>query len=273
MLFKLIKHEIRHSARYTMAIYAAVACVAAVMGLSLLMDSAFIGSLGCFALFITGIACVIVTLVSVVKNFYDTLYSRQGYLTFTLPVKCSTLLVSKVLVSFMWIVLSFIIMALTYVLIFFYAKERTGEIMDTLLGAISVSGILEMLPSGTVIAQFLVVVAILAILTILTYVGYVYFAVTVANTRALQAHPKFYGGLIFFTVFLFVNTVSNYLTTIVPLTFNVSYEKVYFAFHNMGYQADTLVTYGIGGTIFSALVALGLLFATGYIMENKVNVK
>lgn len=273
MLFKLIKHEIKHSVRYTLSIYCAVIAVAVVMGLSLLADSTVIGSLGCFALFITGIATVVVTLVSVVKSFNDTLYSRQGYLTFTLPVKCSTLLFSKVLVSFLWIVVSFVIMASTYILIFFYAKERTEGLLDTLVGAISVSGILEMLPSGKIIVQFLLVASLMAVFTILTYVGYVYFAVTIANTRALHAHPKFYGGVVFFAVFLFVNTISNKLTLALPLTFNVSYEKVYFALHNMSADADALITYGVGGTIFSFIVAIGLLLFTGYIMEHKVNVK
>ena len=60
---------------------------------------------------------------------------------------------------------------------------------------------------------------------------------------------------------------------VLPLTVNVTTEKVYFALHNMQYQANTIFTYGIGGTIFSSLVALALLFATGYFMEHKVNVK
>jgi hypothetical protein len=41
----------------------------------------------------------------------------------------------------------------------------------------------------------------------------------------------------------------------------------------MGYESDVLFSYGIGGTLFSGLVAIGLLFATGYIIENKVNIK
>ncbi len=273
MLFKLIKHEIKHSARYTITVYAAVLCAIAVVGLSLLFNSGIMGFVSCLALYVVGFAAVAVTLVSVIKNFYDTLYGKQGYLTFTLPVKCSSLLVSKVLVSFFWIIVSFLLMALTYVMIFFYAKQSTGDLVDTLSSAISVSGIMEMLPKGIVVIQFVLILAAIAILTVFTYVGYVYFTVTVANTRALQAHPKLFGGIIFFSVFAVVNAIGNKLTMVLPLTVNVTTEKVYFALHNMQYQANTIFTYGIGGTIFSSLVALGLLFATGYFMEHKVNVK
>lgn len=273
MLGKLIKHEIRHSARYTMSIYMAVAALVAIMGLALITKTTWIGLMGCMALYITGIAAVIVTLVSVIKNFYDTLYGRQGYLTFTLPVKCSTLLISKVIVSFMWIIISFIVMVLTGVLIFLYAKQRTEGTFDLFGDALAISGLLEMLPSGVVVAKFLIVMGLLAVITILTYVGYVYFTVTLANTRALQAHPKLFGGIIFFVLFLVVNIISAKLTEIIPLTFNVTSENAYLAFENMSMAENVILSYGIGGTIFSGIVAVVLLFATGYIMEHKVNLK
>ena len=273
MLGKLIKHEIRHSARYTMAIYGAAFAAMAVTGISLLIDSGWLGAVSCGILYVIGFAAVVTTLVSIIKNFYDTLFARQGYLTLTLPVKGSELLISKVLVSFMWIVASFTVMGLTLYVIFLYGKERSGGTMDSMWEIISLSGILDMLPSKAAIIEFIVVVVILAIATIITYVGYVYFTVTLSNTRALQNHPKLYGGLIFFGIMSFVNTLGNKLTEYLPLTINVSTEKVFIAFSQMGTEPDVLISYGVGGTIFSGLVAVGLLFATGYIIENKVNIK
>ncbi len=273
MLGKLLKHEIKHSARYIMAIYAAVLAITAITGFSLVINSGVLGVLGCFALYIVGFAAVVVTLVSVIKNFYDTLYSRQGYLTLTLPVKCGQLLFSKVLISMMWIVISFLLMGLTFYMIYIYGRERSGGTADSIWSIISMSGILDMLPSVATILQFILVAAIMAIATILTYVGYVYFTVTIANTRKFQNHPKLFGGLVFFLLTMVVNTVSNKLTEIIPFTLNVTSEKIYFAFTTMGEAEGALFSYGIGGTLFSGLVALGLLFLTGYIMEHKVNIK
>lgn len=273
MLGKLIKHEIKHSARYTMVIYAAVVAAIAVMGLSLLTGSTWLGVVSCFALYVVGFAAVVVTLVSVIKNFYDTLFSRQGYLTLTLPVKGSTLLISKIIVSFLWIIVSFVAMGLTFLVIFYYGKKQSNGAIESLWSVISMSGLLEALPSASVIIKFVAVMVVMAIATIITYVGYVYFTVTLANTRLLQNHPKLFGGLIFFGIVMVVNTISTKLTEVLPLTVNVSTTSVYFSFTQMGYEADVLLSYGIGGTIFSALVAVGLLFATGYILEHKVNLK
>lgn len=273
MLGKLIKHELRHSARYTMSIYIAVIVLSAVMGLSLLSSSTFLGVMSCFALYVAGFVAVIVTLVSVIKDFYDTLFGRQGYLTLTLPVKCSTLLISKVIVSFIWIVASFLLMVLTLVMIFFYAREKSSGYFTMISDAISLSGILEMFPSASTVISLLIVAALWAIITIFTYVAFVYFTVTVANTRALQSHPKVLGGLVFLCIFSFNNTVGNILTRYIPFTFNVGNDRVYFAFEQMGKAEEALLSYGVGGTLFSGLLALGLLFLTGYILENKVNLK
>lgn len=273
MFGKVIKNEIRHSARYNLVIYCVALAASFIMGISLITDSTGIGVLSCFALYIIGIVTVVVTLVSVIKNFYDTLFSRQGYLTLTLPVKGSTLLLSKVLVSFLWIIVGFAIMASTLVLIFIYVRHRSAEEIDIIKGLISSMGFLELLPSAAVIAEVIIVLALIGISKMLTYVGYIYFSVTVANTKQLQSHPKFFGVLTCFVIMLFTTRISNILTEKAPLTFFVTSEKAFFAFEKMGAVNGALLSYGVGGTIFSALIALGLLILTGYIIENKVNLK
>lgn len=273
MLGKLLKYEIKHSARYTAAIYIATLAFAAVSVIALFFNSTWLGVMSCFMLYFAGIASVIVTLVSVIKNFYDTLYGKQGYLTFTLPVKCSTILLSKLIASVLWIVVGFLVMGATLMVIFFYAKDKSAGIFDTFIDAFAISGIMEYLPSGLVVAEALIVIAILALMTVVTYVGYVFFVVTVANIGRFQSHPKLFGGLVFLGIFTLVNTVGNLLTEKIPLTFNVASDRVFFAFANMFSVEGTLLSYGIGGTIFSAVVAVGLLVLTGYIMENKVNIK
>ncbi|MBQ6600996.1 MAG: hypothetical protein IIX36_05075 [Clostridia bacterium] len=273
MFGKLIKHEIRHSGRYNLVIYIVALAVVLVMGLSLITESTALGTVSCIAIYLTGMVTVIVTLVSVIKNFYDTLFSRQGYLTLTLPVKGSALLASKVIVSFIWIILGFFIMALTWLAIFFYVRQKTEADLDVIKILLMDSGLLELLPSGAVLAKVIITVAAIAITTILTYVSYIYFAVTVANTRSFQSHPKLFGGLTFFAVFFVISRLNNILTQKAPLTFFVTSEDAFFDFLPMGSVEGAFFSYGVGGTIFTGLVALGLLFVTGYIIEHKVNIK
>lgn len=273
MFGKVLKNEIRHSARYNLTIYAVALAASLIMGLSLVFDSAGIGIASCFALYIIGILTIVVTLVSVIKNFYDTLFSRQGYLTLTLPVKGSMLLLSKVLVSFLWIIVGFLIMASTLMLIFFYVRQRTEVEIGLIKGLIEDMGFLDLLPSGAVIAEVIIVLIILGVSKMLTYVGYIYFSVTVANTKQFQNHPKLFGVITFFIIMSLTSRVSDYLTMKAPLTFFVTSQKAFFSFDVMGSLNGALLSYGVAGTIFSALVALALLVLTGYIIENKVNIK
>lgn len=273
MFGKLIKHEIRHSGRYNLVIYLVALAITLVMGVSLLTESTALGTLSCFAIYITGFVTVVVTLVSVIKNFYDTLFSRQGYLSLTLPVKGSELLLSKVLVSFLWIIVGFLIMVLTWVSIFLYVRQQTQDDLDVIKILLFDSGLFDLLPSGAVIAEVVVVFAAIALTKILTYVAYIYFAVTVANTRSFQNHPKFFGGITFFAVVAVISKINNFLTEKAPITFFVTGEKAFFDFAPMGSVDGAFVSYGVGGTIFTGLVALGLLFATAYIIERKVNIK
>ena len=273
MLGKLIKHEIKNSARYVMAIYFAAAAVCAFMLLGMLAKVMWVTVVGSMLLYTVGIAAVIMTLVSVIKNFYDSLYGRQGYLTFTLPVKCSSILISKVLVSFFWIILSFLLLVLIFVLIFENAKAQTGESLGGVVEALEVSGILEMLPSLNMIIRFASVLGSVALMYILTFVGFVYFSVTLANTRSLQKHPKLFGFMIFFGIYSVANSLGAVITSKFPLSFNITNQKCFLAFTAMSREEGVIASFGLGGAIFMALMAVGLLFATGWFMEHKVNVK
>lgn len=271
MLGKLIKHELRHSARYHFAILVATVAVTAVVALSLVTDSTLLTVLASLGLAFTGIATIIITVVSIIKNFYDTMFTRLGYLTMTLPVKGSMLLLSKIIVAIIWVIAGFIAMAVPYSLMFFYAKQKVEVFTDVIGDAIT--SFSAMLPSAGAIISFLVVMLIFAFLYIITYIGYIYFSVAVANTGAFQKHPKLYGGLTFFAILSVVTKIGSLLGQIVPLTFNISQDKAFFAFEAMGHVKDAMVSYPVADTVFAAMVGIGLLFATGYIIENKINIK
>lgn len=272
MLGKLLKHEFKHSARYVTAIYACTAAVLLVMLFALLVKITWLSVAASMILYFAGILVVVMTLVSVIKNFYDTLYTNQGYLSFTLPVKCSSLLVSKVIVSFVWIILSVIALAVIYFIVYQNALAQTDGEIGTILDMLKESGVLDMLPSGAAIAKLLVLIVVLLLLAILTFVGFVYFSVTLANTRLLQKHPKIFGFLIFFGSYAAANSIGAKLTYSLPMSFSVTGDGLKFAFASME-SSESVFSFGIGGTIFMALVAVAMLFATGWIMEHKVNIK
>ena len=274
MLGKLLKNELKHSGRYVATIYSVTAAVIAFMVIGILTKITWIGVLCSVLLNFVAIGVLLITLIAVIKNFYESLYTNLGYLSFTLPVKCSSLLLSKVIISFFWIILSYVIAGLCVFMVGLNAKTQAGEQFSGLFDLLDVSGLKEMIPSGATIAAVVAFAVVMILMHILTLVGFIYFSVTIANTRPLQGHPLLFGLLTFLGSYGVGYAISTKLTYSLPLSVYVTTEKIGLAFEKMSFGGeDHLFSFGLGGTIFIALAALGLLFLTGWIMEHKVNIK
>ena len=100
MLGKLMKNEIKQSSRYFLVLLASAGIVILLMIATLLLRVERMNFIASLVLLLVGGISVLMAVVLVIKNFNDTLYKEQGYLTFTLPVSGPMLLFSKVLVSF-----------------------------------------------------------------------------------------------------------------------------------------------------------------------------
>ena len=102
MLGKLLKNEFIATGRIMGALYAVVAVIMAyVLGsYYIAKDTASTGQmLGIMVLLLISSCSFILTAVVMIMNFQKSLYGDQGYLSFTLPVKGSTLLISKIITS------------------------------------------------------------------------------------------------------------------------------------------------------------------------------
>lgn len=275
MLGKLIKHEFRQTANSVIAVYCSALAAMGFMLLSYITDITWVGALGSVALVFIGGLCIVMTMVAVISNFHRSLYGNQGYLTFTLPVKCGDLLLSKFLVSAIWILISYLSLIACIVIVYFYAKIKSNGIADGLTSMMGDFELISQLPSKALVFEFLFYIAIGAFLNIITFIGYVYFAVTIANTRPLQKHPLMFGIITFIASYSVVQAISAKLTYSLPLSVLVGSDSVRLGFVSMqeAYSQGALFSVGAGGTIFSAIVAITLLVLTGWIMENKVNIK
>ena len=123
MLGKLLKHEFRATGRTMLPIYAAVLALAVLGNLSIRFvqntNSTFLRILFglLFGAFVIGmIAAAIMTLVMMISRFYRNLLKDEGYLMHTLPVNVHGLVWSKLIVSFVWFLATFLILWLVIML-------------------------------------------------------------------------------------------------------------------------------------------------------------
>lgn len=274
MLGKLIKHEFIQTSKSLAAVYAAACAAIVVLLVSYVTKITFIGMTASFALIIIGFIAIIMTLVMVIKNFYDSLYAAQGYLTFTLPVRSRDVLFSKFFVSFVWIIAGYAVMLLTWVIVFFFARAKSEGMLGTLMGMLEGFEALGALPTTKLVIEYASVLLAGYGVTVLSYVSFVFFSVTVANTKRFQHKPLLFGLVTFFIIYVINKAASTALTYKLPLSVSVFTDKIALTFSAMALSAEgALITTGIGGKVFTVLFAAVLLVLTGHIMEKKVNIK
>jgi len=123
MLGKLLKHEFRATGRLMLPALGAVLVLAVLANLSIrfiqISNSVFLTVLLglVIAAFVIGVIAVsIMTIVLMVMRFYRNLLKDEGYLMHTLPVSVHELVWSKLIVSFVWFTVTFLLIWLVVLL-------------------------------------------------------------------------------------------------------------------------------------------------------------
>ncbi|NLX92514.1 MAG: hypothetical protein GXZ02_01375 [Clostridiales bacterium] len=271
MLGKLIKNEFKISANSILNIYLAAAITIVIMLLSYFTKITWISTLSTVALLaISGIA-VLITLVAVVSNFYKTLYGAQGYLSFTLPVKSGQLLASKAIVSFAWILLSYIMAVAIWVGVYFYAAAKIGQ--DRITTIKTLLQLFEGVPGEKAIKQLLIFACVLVFAQIAVFIAEIYFAITLANTKTFQKMGMVSAIFIFFAIFIVMQIIIGILTSYVPIALTVGVDGLMLSFEQSMVNYTGGISIGVTGFIFQIIAATGLFAGTAYLMKNKVNIK
>lgn len=124
MLGKLIKHEFTATGRILSILFAVLIIISPITALylkfrtsSILPDNnVFLDLMEilCIAIFtIAMIAAGITTVIVLLTRFYQSMVTRESYLTHTLPVMTSQLVISKLMVAVIWQIISIIVMFLS----------------------------------------------------------------------------------------------------------------------------------------------------------------
>ncbi len=116
MLGKLLKHEFRATSRTMLPIFAVVLILSLVANFSFrnivfedIGIAGILASLFIAAFFISIVVMGIMSVVVMIDRFYKNLLGNEGYLSFTLPVSVHGLVWAKLIVSFVWFVVTAII--------------------------------------------------------------------------------------------------------------------------------------------------------------------
>ena len=160
MLGKLIKYDIQSTWRKFATVYLSILLGVLIVPFVLNnVNNSFINMIAVSIAVAIVIATAVVMISNLFKIYSVNVFSKQGYLTMTLPVKSTQLVFSKLLVSSMWIVLTGVVCTVAMLL---YATTTVpnvfGEISDAIQKAMTIVG-----SHGIVAAVFLILAAFMNI--------------------------------------------------------------------------------------------------------------
>ena len=270
MLGKLIKHDFKALGRIlwptNIAVVAAGAVMAILMTVSLRFNANPNAAAGAKTVIaaMTGIPMVLIalgimasmllTLLVVCVHYYKNFMGDEGYLTFTLPVKSATLLWSKLLTGFFWMLINAAAIAIAVLLVLFFGTSTKGLIDPDLLTAISKLPIIGQRLNEYADAIGLTLLTLAAwLMSILSQVLKVFLAVTIGGMIA-----KNHKLLASIGMYFVVNIVSGVVKWVVRLAFGVGFFAMGATDALDGVSAaQSLLVYGIGSSlVFAALYFL-----------------
>ncbi|ACL76265.1 ABC transporter permease [Ruminiclostridium cellulolyticum] len=274
MLGKLLKYEVKDTSRIIPFFYAITAVLAGLSLLSGKLELGWFKVTSSVLLLLVGIAVFVVTLVVICMRFYKNLYSNEGYLSFTLPLKPHLHLISKAIVSFIWMILS-VLICLGAFYVALYGLGVDGEIWSSVLDEIERYGM----------GNYIYLIIPMVCLSILYLMSQIYFSITLANRP--QFHNMGPAGasiLLFLATNVALQIVETIITIIIPLSVNVNLSgsldislttqnMVGFLVENINNQNPSSIVIGLGGYIFDIIMICVLFYLTGRMMNKKVSLR
>ena len=237
MLGKLFKYEFKNTAKVMLAIYGVLvfttllvsigSSMKAMQGVNLtdvppVVELFFAASVLMYVLSI--FALFTVSYVYLCIHFYKTMYSDQGYLTHTLPVKPVTLFNVKLVTSLVWMILTAVLFALS-IFAFLIGASR-GEIFSSeVAGRMAEIIKYEFVPIfGMTFGQFLLFIVLSFIISCLSYLLMIFASISIGQ---LFTGHKIAGS---FATGIVIYMVQQVIATIVILVTGFStfldYEKI-----------------------------------------------
>ncbi|MBS5843899.1 MAG: hypothetical protein KIC77_10535 [Clostridiales bacterium] len=206
----------------------------------------------------------------IMYRYYTHLFTDEGYLTFTLPVKTSSILNSKLINALIWSVYTVLVVFFCIFLYVIFGTAEEGLINSKIFTEIK--NALELLTqtySAWVILKYIVEIVVIFIISLLYGVLSIYLALTIGSIIAkkhkiLAAIGIYYG----------LNTVMSIFVMIVNFIFTFTVANSYQDSYSSNYEIAIDRVFDISFFINAAsflVFSIVAYFVTRHLLKNKLN--
>lgn len=281
MLIKLIKHDLLATYREFTGLYVALISMAIVGPVVISTKNEWLIAILFFGLFGFTIATLVVTFMTIIKLYSRRLFSDEGYLTLTLPVKTRDTIAAKIATGVFWSFATIAVFFLSFTLfttIFYFILTGTqwydvSVDIAAILGQISDTGIFNVLFNASLLGFPLSFMDTVYSMTLLLFI------ITLVNTSLIRKNRVAAGVALYLLASMILGSIlsnlhgESILFTELILKLNESsgiadvanaLRAFNFTFNGMDY-AITLV----GKLVY----IVGLGFGTHWLLENKLEIE
>lgn len=263
MLKKLMKYELKATARYFLPLYLAILVISLFMGIRG-FEGGFMPILDVLLPIVLGITFVglmVMTFILIVTRFDKNLLGDEGYLMFTLPTKTSTLINAKLLTALAWLFATFLVFLLSISFI---------TIRELDLGAIILN--LKIIKVDPIVVILFI---LLLVVSVVQSILHIYASLSIAQSRSITKN-RILGGII---IFILISLVFNVLETAVTFGagiflqnntwFRILIEDTHFQNYN---EIIEFFRSFIGiSLVYTTAKAVLFYFLTKFHLEKKLN--
>ncbi len=281
MLIKCIKHDLLATYREFTGLYVALIILAIVGPFITRTNNEFLIAVLFFGIFGVVVATLVVTFLTIIRLYSRRLFSDEGYLTLTLPVKTSDTVLSKVATGTIWSFATatvFLIAGLLFSVIIFFVYAGSDWVnqsrtISEAFGQLAATGIFNV-----VMRLFILGIPLSLVDTIYSMILLI-FVITVVNTSLIRKNRVAIGIILYFALSLGL----NYLMSFFP-GMPFAFRDVSLYFNNMNSLADVLlglrqVAFTVNlpdyafGIIGQTVLAVGLGFGTLWLLDHKLEME
>lgn len=265
MLSKLIKYEIKATGRIFLPLFLSILVFAGINKFIFAFDlqKGNVPSIITMSIYIVLMAGLFVmTFTMIIQRFNKNLLSDEGYLMHTLPVKAWGHIISKLLVSMLWIVTSSIT-ALISILVITYQKGSISEILKGL--ATAHNRIIDQLGPSAYLLTLEIVLGVLLCLASGILIVYA----SIAIGHLFNRHKM----LASFGAFIVLNTLTHIFFKLVSLIPGIAH-AYHFSLYNI--SSPDSVRYQLiicGGIFLLGILCAAYFTATNFILSKRLNLQ
>lgn len=261
MLIKLIKNDIKSSYRELFPLYAGLCLFAVIAAVSVNPDREWLSVVTVLPFFALFIATSVILTLTIIKLFTNRLYSKEGYLTFTLPVSTFETFMSKIVTAGIWVLLTLFVYLIATSL---FAGLWTLLNWDLIkVEFVRFEYIWNQIPWNVIIPEairLLIVTFPQTLVNILYACSLILITVVFVNTSYVS-NKKLLIGII---VYLVLNFIFNNINT------NVLADWLLYN-DNYGFEINWLM-YGLD-LLYFGLISVGLIAGSIWLNDHKLELE